>query len=292
MKEIVILSGKGGTGKTTVAAALAVVAGREAVIGDCDVDAANMHLLLKPDFAGGTDFYSGEIAVIDPLLCTSCGLCHEKCRFGAVSITNEAYSVNAFDCEGCGYCEIVCRYGAIAMVPRKTGKVYISEIKTGSTLVHANMEVGAENSGKLVAKVKREAREIATKEGMPYIIIDGSPGLGCPVVASLGGASLVVLVTEPTLSALHDMRRLNRVIKNFRIRTACVINKHDLNAGKSREIREFLDEEGILYLAGIPYLPGIARSMAEAVTMAEADDEGAATIRDIWKEIKNELIKT
>jgi MinD superfamily P-loop ATPase len=290
MKEIVILSGKGGTGKTTVAAALAVIAGRDAVIGDCDVDAANMHLLLKPDFANGTDFYSGEIAVIDPLFCTSCNLCYEKCRFDAIAESDGLYSVKSFDCEGCGYCEIVCQAGAIALVPRKTGKVYISETKAGSTMVHATMEVGAENSGKLVAKVKREARENAEKDGLHCIIIDGSPGLGCPVVASLGGASLVVLVTEPTLSALHDLRRLNQVIKNFRIKTVCIINKHDLNEGKTREIKEFLDKEGIMHLADIPYYKGLAKTMAEALTMAETEDESGQLIREIWTNIQKELL--
>jgi MinD superfamily P-loop ATPase len=290
MKEIVILSGKGGTGKTTLAAALAVIAGSEAVIGDCDVDAANMHLLLKPDFANGTDFYSGEYAVVDPLFCTSCGLCYEKCRFDAITQSDGSFLVKTSDCEGCGYCEIVCPAGAIAMVPRKTGKVYISEIKTGSTMVHATMEVGAENSGKLVAKVKREAREIAGKEGLHYIIIDGSPGLGCPVVASLGGASLVVLVTEPSLSALHDLKRLNQVIRNFRIKTACVINKHDLNDGKTMEIKEFLAEEGIMHIADIPYYKGLAKTMAEAVTMAETEDKGEQLVREIWAKTKMELI--
>jgi MinD superfamily P-loop ATPase len=152
------------------------------------------------------------------------------------------------------------------------------------------MEVGAENSGKLVAKVKREARENAEKDGLHCIIIDGSPGLGCPVVASLGGASLVVLVTEPTLSALHDLRRLNQVIKNFRIKTVCIINKHDLNEGKTREIKEFLDKEGIMHLADIPYYKGLAKTMAEALTMAETEDESGQLIREIWTNIKKELL--
>jgi MinD superfamily P-loop ATPase len=286
MNEIVILSGKGGTGKTSVAASLAILAGKEAVIADCDVDAANMHLLLEPDFKEGTDFYSGELAVIDREACTSCGLCMEKCRFNAISEEAGAYTVNNLDCEGCGYCALVCPSGAIAMVPRKTGKLYISQTRAGSCMVHATMLAGAENSGKLVARVRQEAGTIAEREGLEYIIVDGSPGLGCPVMASLSGASLVLLVTEPTVSSIHDMARLNKVIRNFRIETACIINKHDLNHANSETIREFLKKEGIMHLADIPFDDSVARSMSRGETVAETDSVSGEVMRTLWKKIK------
>lgn len=286
MNEIVILSGKGGTGKTSVAASLAILAGKEAVIADCDVDAANMHLLLEPDFNEGTDFYSGELAVIDREACTSCGLCMEKCRFNAISEEAEACTVNTLDCEGCGYCAIICPSGAIAMVPRKTGKLYISNTRAGSRMVHATMMAGAENSGKLVARVKQEAGVIAEHEGVEYIIVDGSPGLGCPVMASLSGASLVLLVTEPTVSAIHDMARLNKVIRNFRIETACIINKYDLNHANSETIREFLKKEGIMHLADIPFDDSVARSMSRGETVAETESVSGEIMRTLWKKIK------
>jgi MinD superfamily P-loop ATPase len=289
MKEIVILSGKGGTGKTSVAGALAILAGKEAVIGDCDVDAANMHLLLNPDFHHGDDFYGGLLATIDKESCTSCGLCKEKCRFDAITSIDGAYDVTLLDCEGCGYCSIVCPADAIAMVPRKTGRIYVSETRAENLMVHADMEPGAENSGKMVTRIKQESRKIAKKNGQPYIIIDGSPGLGCPVVASLSGANLVVLVTEPTLSAMHDLKRVNEVIKNFGIKTVCVINKRDINPTRSLELEEFLRTQGITHIANIPYDTGIPIAMADMLTMAETGTEISLIINEIWERIKNEL---
>ena len=289
MKEIVIISGKGGTGKTSVAASLALLAGPEAVIADCDVDAANMHLLLKPDFRMGSDFYGGELAVINSEKCTSCGLCLEKCRFDAITVIDEIYTVEPFDCEGCGYCEIICPVVAIDLVPRKTGKLFISETRAGNSMVHATMEAGAESSGKLVTKVKQEARKIADESGVPYIIVDGSPGLGCPVMASLTGADLAVLVTEPSVSALHDLKRVNEVIKNFRINTVCIINKQDLNPGRADEIRAFMAGQGIIHIASIPYNKDVARGMAGGMTMAETGVDPKKLMETIWAKIINEV---
>lgn len=289
MKQIVIISGKGGTGKTSVAASLAILAGPEAVIADCDVDAANMHLLLKPDFRISSDFYGGELAVINSGICTSCGLCREKCRFAAINAVDEIYFVEPFDCEGCGYCEIICPAEAITLVPRKTGKMYVSATRAGNRMVHATMEAGAENSGKLVTKVKQEAGKIADESGADYIIVDGSPGLGCPVMASLTGADLAVLVTEPSVSALHDLKRVNEVIKNFRIKTVCIINKQDLNPGRTDEIRNFMADQGIIDIASIPYNKDVARGMAAGMTMAETGEDPKKLMETIWAKIKNEV---
>jgi len=291
MKEIVVLSGKGGTGKTSITASLAVLAGTDAVIADCDVDAANMHLLLEPDFEVSTDFYSGELAEIDQDLCTQCGICANVCRFNAIPVINSQYRISNLDCEGCAYCEKVCPTKAITMHDRKSGKLYISKTKTGSTMVHAKLDIGAENSGKLVAKVKSEAQGIAKKEEKPFIIVDGSPGIGCPVVSSLSGANYVVLVTEPSLSGVHDLKRVYQVIKRFRIKAGCIINKSDLNSEKTKEIKTFLDEEKIDHLRDIPFDASFIHAMVEGKTIVESKSALKNSLEEIWENIKENLTK-
>jgi len=289
MKEIVVLSGKGGTGKTSITASLAVLAGNEAIVADCDVDAANMHLLMQPDFASSTDFYSGELAIIDQDTCTRCGICSETCRFDAIPLINSQYSVNALSCEGCGYCQKVCPSNAISMKERKSGYVYISTTKVNSTMVHARLNIGAENSGKLVAKVKSESKDLAIQQNKEFTIIDGSPGIGCPVVSSLAGANYVVLVTEPTVSGLHDLERIYSVIKRFRIKAGCIINKFDINSSKTEEIVNFLKKEGILHLVNIPYDIRFTKAMTETKTIVETETLPKYLLKDAWFKIKDEL---
>lgn len=289
IKEIVILSGKGGTGKTSIAASFAVLAGSLAVIADCDVDAANMHLLLKPDFRKNESFFSGELAEINQEFCTQCGKCADVCRFEAIPYIHGQYQISPIDCEGCGYCERVCPNDAIKMLERKSGKVYISNTKVGSTMVHARLDIGAENSGKLVARVKNEAKEIAKTEDKPIIIVDGSPGIGCPVVSSLSGAKYVVLVTEPTMSGLHDLKRIYDIIKRFKIRAGCIINKYDLNKDKTLEIKEFLKEAGIDYLSEIPYDSIFSSAMIEGKTIVEMESPINKMVQNIWIKVKEYL---
>ena len=286
MKEIVILSGKGGTGKTSVAAALAVLAGKEAVIADCDVDAANMHLMLKPDFAKASDFYGGLVASINNDSCIGCGKCFDVCRFDAVIKTQDSFTINKLDCEGCGYCEKVCPSASVLMQKRYSGVLYISSIRTGTSMVHAKLGIGAENSGKLVAEVKKKATEIAFTSGKKYVIADGSPGIGCPVVSSLSGASYVLLVTEPTLSASHDLKRLIELIKAFNIPSGCIINKYDINPKQTAAILKFLYEEKIEHLCNIPFNNKVAGEMSKSVTMAEGNGIIKAKIIDLWKKLK------
>ncbi len=252
MKEIVVISGKGGTGKTSITASFSCLGGSDIVTADCDVDAADMHLLMKPDFKYEEDFYSGKTAVIDQDKCSICMSCHDVCRFEAVDAIEGKLSVNELNCEGCGYCAVICPASAIKMEEQNVGKCYISGIKTEGQMVHAKLKAGAENSGKLVAKVKNEARRIAEETGKDLIIVDGSPGIGCPVVSSLSGADFTVLVTEPTVSGLHDLKRVYSLVRKFGIKTGCIINKYDLNTDKADEIKAFLSSENICHLADLP----------------------------------------
>ena len=289
MKEIVVISGKGGTGKTSLTAAFAVLAGSDIVVADCDVDAADMHLLVEPDFAHQEAFFSGQLAVIDQSMCSACGECAAVCRFDAIPIINGQYIVDEISCEGCGYCARVCPVEAITNIEQNVGNWFRSEIRTGTTMVHAGLKIGADNSGKLVAKVKNEAKAVAEKEGKEIILVDGSPGVGCPVVSSLSGASYTVLVTEPTVSGLHDLKRVHQLVKMFGIDCGCIINKSDLNADVLAELRAFLAEEGIAHLAEIPYNEKFTAAVTNGKTIVEWDEEAAGLVRDCWREIQTHV---
>jgi MinD superfamily P-loop ATPase len=253
MKEIVVISGKGGTGKTSVTASFAILGGPEIVIADCDVDASNLHLLLNPEPVERNDFYSGKTAKIDADLCSACGLCQDTCRFDAIHSNGQPFVVNAMDCEGCGYCARICPDDAIRMEENHTGKWYASIARTGGYFVHAALHAGAENSGKLVARVKNEAKRYARDNNLEYVLIDGAPGIGCPVISSLTGAQFVLIVTEPTVSGLHDLKRVYELVKKFKIEAGCIINKHDLNPEITNEILDYLADEEIPVLSTLPY---------------------------------------
>ena len=287
MKEIVVISGKGGTGKTSITASFSFLGGSDIVTADCDVDAADMHLLMKPDFAFEEDFYSGKAAAVNQEKCTGCNICYDKCRFNAIDIKEGKYSVNTLNCEGCGYCALVCPSEAIAMEDQNVGKCYISGVKTGGQMVHARLKAGAENSGKLVAKVKNEARRIAEKTGSELVLVDGSPGIGCPVVSSLSGADFVVLVTEPTVSGLHDLKRVYLLVKKFGIKAGCIINKYDLNSAKADEIKDFLEAENIVHIADLPYDEDFTKAMTEGKTITEYNESSLKEIlKSGWRKLK------
>ncbi len=287
MKEIVVISGKGGTGKTSVTASFAVLGGEDVVVADCDVDAADMHLLMQPDFAQSEDFYSGELAHIHQDECIQCRKCADVCRFDAISVIDGKYIVDSLSCEGCGYCARVCPTDAITNHDLKVGKWYVSKIKTGSTMVHANLGIGADNSGKLVAKVKNEAKQLAVEAKKKFIIVDGSPGLGCPVVSSLSGANFVVLVTEPTVSGLHDLERVVKLVKKFNIEAGCIINKSDLNLKVSGKIEDFLKIQDISLLAKLPYNESFTKAMTNGKTIIEySETEISDLISKSWDKIK------
>lgn len=291
MKEIVVISGKGGAGKTSFSAAFAILAGRDAVLADCDVDASDLHLLLRPDFAESKDFYSGEKAEIDPDMCNMCGACADVCRFDAIWEGETTFAVSRVDCEGCAYCQKVCPEYAITMKTQKAGEYYISKAKTGASMVHARLEAGAENSGKLVAQVKNKAKEIAKNENKNIIIVDGSPGIGCPTISSLSGANYVVLVAEPTVSGVHDLKRAVELAQRFKIDCGCLINKSDINPEKTAEILNFLANSNVRYLGDTLYDETFTKAMVEGKTVVEYDDgKLKESIVNIWNVIKQYAI--
>ena len=289
MKEVVIISGKGGTGKTSLSASFSYLEGSNAIVCDCDVDAANMHLLLDANFANRRDFYSGELAVIDPSKCTNCGHCFDVCRFDAISEGEDSHIVDQISCEGCHYCSRICPVEAISMQTQKVGDIYTSDIKNASKMVHAKLGFAAENSGKLVAKVKSEAAKLAVEEDRGFIITDGSPGVGCPVISSLSGADLVVLVTEATVSGLHDLKRVYELTESFNLKCVCVINKYDLNDAVTRDIEDFLIDKKVKRVAKIPYDENFTTAMAVAQSIVEFDKECELSqiILQAWNKIKN-----
>ncbi|MCK5029375.1 MAG: ATP-binding protein [Bacteroidales bacterium] len=287
MKEIVVISGKGGTGKTSVTASLAVLAGNDAIVADCDVDAADMHLLMKPTIEKSENFFSGVIAKIDEDKCTNCGMCADICRFNAIPVINDQHIINTLNCEGCGYCEKVCPVEAISMHEQNVGDWYISKTRIQNILVHAKLGIGAENSGKLVAKVKNEAKRLAEENNKDYIIVDGSPGIGCPVVSSLSGANFVVLVTEPSLSGLHDLKRVYELVKKFNLKAGCIINKYDINQDVTKDIIQFLKDESVEHIANLPYNENFTKAMTVGETIVEYDQgELKDLIVNSWEDIK------
>ena len=271
LREIVVLSGKGGTGKTSLTLALAGC-GPAKVLADCDVDAADMHLVLRPEPAERHVFVSGELAAIDREACIRCGVCAEHCRYGALEPTplGDSFSVLEQHCEGCGVCAFVCPTGAVAMRPRTCGEWAVSHTRLG-TLVHARLEVGAENSGKLVSAVRTAARERALAEGASRLLVDGPPGIGCPVIASLSGAHLALLVAEPTASALHDVERVISLAEHFRIPTAGIVNKADVNPALAERLEAMFRERGTAPLGRLPYSSAFSAAQTSGRTILEQE---------------------
>ncbi len=290
MKEIVVISGKGGAGKTSITASLAKIAGASAVLADCDVDAADMHLLTEPQILSSEDFYSSYVAIINQESCIKCGDCEEICRFDAISVVSGEYRVDPLECEGCFYCARICPTKAIEMKQVKDGESYVSKTRFGSYMAHAKLGIGAENSGKLVAKVKAEAKRIAQENDLDLILIDGAPGVGCPVISSLSGANYVVLVAEPTVSGVHDLKRVYEISLRFGAKVGCVINKYDLNLEKTEEIENFLKENDIELLAKTPYDETFTKAITGGKTVVEADGgKFKKVLEDVWEKIKTSV---
>ena len=280
MKELVVISGKGGTGKTSLAASLAVLADRP-VIADCDVDASDLHLVLSPRVKERHEFRSGHNAVIRQDDCTGCGACLAHCRFGAVVQRPAAYAVDPIACEGCGVCVRFCTEKAIDFPERLCGEWMISETRCGP-MVHARLGVAAENSGKLVSIVRREARRIAESENHPLIIVDGPPGIGCPVIASVTGATLVLAVTEPTVSGEHDLERVLSLTRHFDIPAAVCVNKWDLNAEMTGRIEDKTRKAGARIAGRIRYDRAVTLAQMQARAVVETEARCVEDIQRVW----------
>jgi MinD superfamily P-loop ATPase len=271
--EIAIVSGKGGTGKTVLTSSLAFLADNK-VTADCDVDAPDMHLLLQPEIKHEENFAGANIARIDEHKCTHCGKCAEVCRFGAVvageADDNTGYGIDPLECEGCGVCVWVCPADAIEFEASVGGKWFVSDTRFGK-FVHAHLEPAQENSGKLVTLVRREARRLAESEGCDLVIIDGPPGIGCPVIASIAGVDLAVVVTEPTMSGLHDLDRILGLTAHFGLKTGVVINKYDLNRQVSDSIEKRVSEGGGIFLGRVPFGVEVKAAIAAGRSILEHD---------------------
>ncbi len=288
MNELVVISGKGGTGKTSVVASLAVLAERT-VLADCDVDAADLHLVMAPEVGQRETFTSGREAVIRPDDCTGCGACVADCRFDAVVRTETAdgpdFRVDETACEGCGVCVRFCPEGAIDFPPCECGEWFISESRHGP-MVHARLAIGAENSGKLVTLVRQKAREVAEAHGFERVLIDGPPGIGCPVIAAITGASFVLVVTEPTLSGQHDFERVVGVARHFEVPAAVCVNKWDLNPAMAETIEDQARGLGLEVFARVRYDEAVTRAQVRGRALVEVDPSPAADeLRTLWEQI-------
>jgi len=278
MKQLAIVSGKGGTGKTTMAAAFAALA-KDKVMVDCDVDAADLHLLLKPKILTQEKYFGGRSPHVDIEKCTRCGLCTEVCRFKAI----DNGVVDPVSCEGCGFCSHICPENAIMMKEAFSGDWFVSETSYGP-FVHARLGIGEENSGKLVTVVRKKAMEVAQERDLELILIDGPPGIGCPVTASLTGVNLILAITEPTLSGIHDLERILKLAGHFKIPSMVCVNKFDINPGNTQQIMSYGEQNGSRVIGKIPYEPKVVEALVSRKTIMDYPCNGVETIiQQMWK---------
>lgn len=288
MKEITILSGKGGAGKTSIAAALASLA-QNAVFCDNDVDASDLHLILKPRIKATHQFDSGSLAFINQRICTNCGICRNVCHFEAIFTNDDGFpQVNTFQCEGCRLCERLCPDSAIKTSQNLNNNWYVSDTRFGA-MVHAKMGPGEENSGKLVTRIREKAREIAIENKAHYIINDGPPGIGCTAISSITGTNAVLLIIEPTVSGLHDAKRLVELVNSFKVPIFAIINKHDINIEFTTTVENYLNENKISLVGKIPFSELFVESMLEEKSLLEFAPNHAISLnlKTIWKKIAN-----
>ncbi len=284
MKQIAVVSGKGGTGKTSIVASLASLASSRAVFADCDVDAPDLHLILRPAVVERREFFGIKRAFIDSEKCTQCGSCQDACRFAAIA----DFQVNPALCEGCGVCKLVCPAKAVEMRESLAGYAYISDTRFGP-LVHAELFAGEEASGKLVAMVREMARDLAAMRKLDLILIDGSPGIGCPVIASLTGVDLALVVTEPTITGEHDLERILDVAGHFGIITAVCINKYDLNPAGSWRIEALCRERDVIVAGRLPYHASVVEAMVSERSVVEIGGPVAQAISEMWNVLDKQL---
>ena len=280
MKQLTILSGKGGTGKTTLTASFAVLA-KNAVIADCDVDAPDLHMLLHPEVIETQEFTGSKVAVIDKTKCLSWGICRKKCRFDAIT---RGFTVDPISCEGCGVCTVVCPSNAATLIERKSGYAYVSKTKYGF-MTHALLDPSEGNSGKLVTLVRQNAKNIAKQENSDLIIIDGPPGIGCPVIASVTGVDAGFVVTEPTMSGIHDLKRALQLLEHFSVTPIVCINMYDINMDNTEKILRFCIENKIEVAGKVSFSPKVTEAMVNGKTILEyaPENDVAKEIGAIWK---------
>lgn len=291
MKELVVISGKGGTGKTSITAAFAALADN-AILADCDVDAADLHLVLSPTVRQETDFSGGKQAVINAEKCIGCGKCADMCRFDAIRLDGpsnstiaKTYAVDPVSCEGCKVCVEFCPAGAIEFNDAINGQWFVSDTRFGP-MVHARLGIAEENSGKLVTLIRQKAQEIAEQQGRDLMIVDGSPGIGCPVIASITGADVVLIVTEPTLSGKHDLERVASLAASFGITTLVCINKADVNPEMAREIADRARERGMKVVGEIPYDEAFTKAQIMKATLTEyTGGDIAERVKTLWRQV-------
>lgn len=277
MKTLTVVSGKGGTGKTSIVGSFASLI-KNAVFADCDVDAADLSLIMDAEVKTVREFKASQKAFIDVAKCVQCGACEDVCRYNAI----REYKVNSFLCEGCQVCSLVCPEGAISMEDVRSGQLFVSDTPYGP-LVHARLEPGEENSGKLVTLVRQTAEQIARDKGRQYILVDGPPGIGCPVIASLTGVTASLIVTEPTLSAISDLERVLSVCNHFNVPAFVCVNRCDLHEGNVRQITEFCEREGVEILGMIPYDPNVTRALVHnKPVVGYAESAASQHIRTLW----------
>ena len=286
MKELIVISGKGGTGKTSLIAAFASLA-ESKVLCDADVDAADLHLIMNPQVLNRADFKSGHTADINKNKCTECGLCLDLCKFSAIS---DDFEVNPIDCEGCGVCVYFCPEKVIDFPENTCGEWFNSDTRFGP-MVHARLGIAEENSGKLVTLVRQESKRLADEKNLDLILTDGPPGVGCPVIASIGGASAVLIVAEPTLSGIHDMERVVQLANHFKVPAMVCVNKFDLNPDLTRDIENFSKDEGLSCLGRIPFDPVFIKAMVQGQTIFEYNNDSQAghAVKEIWHTLSNKL---
>lgn len=293
MKEIVVISGKGGTGKTSITASFAALAG-SAVIADCDVDASDLHLVLSPRIRKREEFRSGREAVIRTDDCIGCGACRDDCRFHAVRVVHhgsfkKAFAIDSLSCEGCGVCVRGCPVQAIDLPERVCGEWFVSESRFGP-MVHAQLAIGAENSGKLVSTVRKQARKLAEEFNRPWLIVDGPPGIACPVIASITGASLALIVIEPTMSGVHDMERVLALTGHFGIPAMICVNKWELNPQITGQIESSAQSSGASLAGRIHYDRAVTNAQTDGLTVVEYGGQAAEDIRLIWRNVEDRAL--
>jgi MinD superfamily P-loop ATPase len=295
MKEVVVISGKGGTGKTSIVASFAALA-KSTVLADCDVDAADLHLILAPDVKRTADFSGGELASIRTDKCIGCGRCEEVCRFDAATfngprndVVEKTYTIDPISCEGCGVCVHFCPVNAIEFKEAVNGQWFVSETRFGP-MVHARLGIAQENSGKLVTLIRKEAKRLAAERNSDLIIADGSPGIGCPVIASITGADVVLVVTEPTLSGKHDLDRVTELTKHFKIPTVICINKCDINPGIAEEIRNAAHSQNLTVAGEIAYDPAVTKAQIAGQSIVEySNGRLKGQVVSLWESVLEAL---